>query len=221
MWVYNRCISAISFTKYSRYIILFIKLTFTNSNSRPEVTTQHHKPGLYAPYSPPKQTSRFTWKTSTDRRTVRRQQHRFVLLPVENHAQYTILQPQQTKTVEPLLSVQHEQIKPLVEPSPESAPYLPPYYDVKVSSRSDGYVIEDISEDSLQYLSDDVREMIKMAKNPHDDKVVDVWDGVRHGSQPVTTKAKLSGTNLRLLLLYDLLSRDAKRQRLSDYSVSN
>lgn len=40
-------------------------------------------------------------------------------------------------------------------------------------------------------------------------------------SQPaVTSKAKLSGSNLRLLLLYDLLSRDAKRQRLSDYSVS-
>lgn len=175
------------------------------------MTTPHHKPGLYAPYSPPKPISRFTWHP---------QEHRFVLLPVENHAQYTILQPQQTRTEEPLLSVQHEQIKPLVEPSPESAPYLPPHYDVKVSSRSDGYVIEDISEDNLQYLSDDVREMIKMAKDPHDERLVDVWDGVRHGSQPGTTKAKLSSSNLRLLLLYDLLSRDAKRQRLSEYSVS-
>ncbi|KAJ8710971.1 hypothetical protein PYW07_008213 [Mythimna separata] len=181
---------------------------FTTSKPT-EPTTPHHKPGLYAPYSPPKPISRYTWHP---------QQHRFVLLPVETPAQYTILQPHQTKTEEPLLSVQQEQIKPLVEPSPESAPYLPPHYDVKVSSRSDGYVIEDISEDNLQYLSDDVREMIKMAKDPHDDRLVDVWDGVRQGSQPVTGKAKLSGSNLRLLLLYDLLSRDAKRQRLSDYS---
>ncbi|XP_022831539.1 uncharacterized protein LOC111360005 isoform X2 [Spodoptera litura] len=182
------------------------------TTSRPtEMTTPFHRPGLYAPPSPPKpySYSRFSWNP---------QQHRFVLLPVEHHAQYTILQPQETRTEEPLLSIHQDQIKPLMEPSPESAPYLPPHYDVKVSSRSDGYVIDDISEESLQYLSDDVREMIKMAKDPHDDKVVDVWDGVRQGNQPVTTKAKLSASNLRLLLLYDLLSRDAKRQRLSDYS---
>lgn len=182
------------------------------TTSRPtEMTTPFHRPGLYAPPSPPKpySYSRFSWNP---------QQHRFVLLPVEHHAQYTILQPQEKRTEEPLLSIHQDQIKPLMEPSPESAPYLPPHYDVKVSSRSDGYVIDDISEESLQYLSDDVREMIKMAKDPHDDKVVDVWDGVRQGNQPVTTKAKLSASNLRLLLLYDLLSRDAKRQRLSDYS---
>ncbi|XP_022831538.1 uncharacterized protein LOC111360005 isoform X1 [Spodoptera litura] len=181
------------------------------TTKRTEMTTPFHRPGLYAPPSPPKpySYSRFSWNP---------QQHRFVLLPVEHHAQYTILQPQETRTEEPLLSIHQDQIKPLMEPSPESAPYLPPHYDVKVSSRSDGYVIDDISEESLQYLSDDVREMIKMAKDPHDDKVVDVWDGVRQGNQPVTTKAKLSASNLRLLLLYDLLSRDAKRQRLSDYS---
>ncbi|CAH0696526.1 unnamed protein product [Spodoptera exigua] len=173
------------------------------------MTTPFHRPGLYAPPSPPKPYSRFSWHP---------QQHRFVLLPVEHQAQYTILQPQEKRTEEPLLAIHEDQIKPLVEPSPEAAPYLPPHYDVKVSSRSDGYLIDDISEESLQYLSDDVREMIKMAKDPHDDKVVDVWDGVRQGNHPVTTKAKLSASNLRLLLLYDLLSRDAKRQRLSDYS---
>nr|XP_049698863.1 uncharacterized protein LOC110373656 isoform X1 [Helicoverpa armigera] len=187
-------------------------VTFKPSNSwwttkRPDMTTAHHKPGLYAPFSPPKPLTRYTWHP---------QQHRFVLLPVETPAQYTILQPQETRTEEPLLSFHHEQIKPLMEPTPESAPYLPPHYDVKISSRSDGYVIDELSEENLQYLSDDVREMIKMAHDPHDDKLVDVWAEVRQGSQPV--KAKLSASNLRLLLLYDLLSRDAKRQRLSDYS---
>lgn len=62
--------------------------------------------------------------------------------------------------------------------------------------------------------------MIKMARDPHDERVLDIWE--RAGAQPVVaTKAKLSGSNLRLLLLYDLLSRDAKKQRLSDYSVSS
>lgn len=61
--------------------------------------------------------------------------------------------------------------------------------------------------------------MMRMAKDPHDERVVDVWE--RSGPQPATSKAKLSSSNLRLLLLYDLLSRDAKTQRLSDYSVSN
>ena len=60
--------------------------------------------------------------------------------------------------------------------------------------------------------------MDSLSSNP---QLVDVWDQVRQGPQPAAGKAKLSAANLRLLLLYDLLSRDAKRQRLSDYSVSN
>lgn len=47
--------------------------------------------------------------------------------------------------------------------------------------RSDGFLLEDISDDSLQYLSDDVRDMIRMAKDPHDERVVDIWE--RAGAQ--------------------------------------
>lgn len=108
-----------------------------------------------------------------------------------------------------------------MEPAPAKQPLLPPHNDVKISSRSDGYDPDEINEENLQYLSDDVREMIKTANDPHNDKLVDVWEGVRQGNQPIAAKAKLSASNLRLLLLYDLLSREAKRQRLSDYSVSS
>lgn len=138
---------------------------------------------------------------------------------MEQQAQYTVIRPQETPH-SPLLAIQEEEVNPIVEPRPESH-LLPPHHDVKILSRSDGFVIDDdLSEESLQYLSEDVKEMIKMARDPEEDRVVDIWEGVRSGPQPVATKAKLSSSNLRLLLLYDLLSREAKRQRLSDFTVS-
>lgn len=61
--------------------------------------------------------------------------------------------------------------------------------------------------------------MIKMARDPDDERLVDVFGDARAG--PVTgNKASMSSSNLRLLLLYDLLSREAKRQKLNDFGVS-
>ncbi|XP_062528822.1 uncharacterized protein LOC100862793 isoform X3 [Bombyx mori] len=177
------------------------------TTKRPELTTRPHKPGFYAPSSPPSVTDRFNhyWQ-------------RFILLPLEQATQYTVIRPQEPKTEASLLSIHQEQVQPLVEPRPQHQNLLPPY-EVKISSRSDGFVIdEDLTDDSLQYLTDDVKELIKIARNPGDDRVVDVWDGFRSGPEPISARAKLSSSNLRLLLLYDLLSRDAKRQRLSDFS---
>lgn len=139
---------------------------------------------------------------------------------MENNSEYTVIQPEDRNTGEPLLSIHEEEVKPLIEPSPEDAPLLPPHFEADKISRSDMLNIdEDLDDDSLQYLSQNVREMIKLANDPTDDKLVDVWEEVRAG--PLTPqKNKMSSSNLRLLLLYDLLSREAKRQRLSDYSVS-
>ncbi|KAJ0173356.1 hypothetical protein K1T71_011532 [Dendrolimus kikuchii] len=178
----------------------------TQKVTRPpqDKTTPYHKPGLYQPFSPPKPSDRYRF------------QQKFVLLPMEQNAQYTVIAPQETRT-ESLLSIHNEQVHPIIEPRPQSDPLLPPVFDVKISSRSDGFVVQDISEENLQYLSDDVREMIKLANDPNDGRVVDVWEEMRSGPHPVA-KAKLSSSNLRLLLLYDLLSREAKRQRLSDYN---
>ncbi|RVE44081.1 hypothetical protein evm_011274 [Chilo suppressalis] len=171
-----------------------------------DLTTPHHNPGLYAPYAPPKANERLTHKTQ------------FVLLPLESNSQYTVLHPPERKTEEPLLSIHDEEVKPLVEPSPEEMPLLPPHFDADKAARSDILNIdEELNDDSLQYLSQNVREMIKMANDDTDDRLVDVWEGLRSGPEP-SQKVKLSGSNLRLLLLYDLLSREAKRQRLSDYS---
>ncbi|XP_012548061.2 uncharacterized protein LOC100862793 isoform X2 [Bombyx mori] len=182
-------------------------ISTTTTTKPPELTTRPHKPGFYAPSSPPSVTDRFNhyWQ-------------RFILLPLEQATQYTVIRPQEPKTEASLLSIHQEQVQPLVEPRPQHQNLLPPY-EVKISSRSDGFVIdEDLTDDSLQYLTDDVKELIKIARNPGDDRVVDVWDGFRSGPEPISARAKLSSSNLRLLLLYDLLSRDAKRQRLSDFS---
>ncbi|CAG4931514.1 unnamed protein product [Colias eurytheme] len=169
-----------------------------------DLTTKHHKPGLYSPSSPPKPSDRLHHKTEP-----------FVLLPVEQHSQYTLIHPQETNTEEPLLSAHNEQVKPIMEPAPNDPHLLPPYDDLKVSSRSGD---DDIDEENLQYLSPNVRDMIRMARDPDDDRVVDIWEGLRANPAEPSSKGKLSSSNLRLLLLYDLLSRDAKKQRLSDYS---
>ncbi|XP_030031730.2 uncharacterized protein LOC115448435 [Manduca sexta] len=181
-------------------------------SSRPTTTTQKpqdettpfHAPGLYQPAKPPKPADRY-----------KSYQQRFVLLPFEQHAPYTVIKPQGTRNQASLLSVHHEQVKPLVEPSPNDPHFLPPHFDVK-ASRSDG--IDEFSDENLQYLSNNVKEMIKMAQDPSDNGLVDVWGEVRAAQTSATTRAKLSSSNLRLLLLYDLLSRDAKRQRLSEFS---
>ncbi|XP_064074415.1 uncharacterized protein LOC113404637 isoform X1 [Vanessa tameamea] len=181
----------------------------TTTTRKPlDVTTPFHKPGLYAPTSPPKPSDRVKPKTS---------QNNYVLLPLENNSQYTIIEPQEKRTEEPLLAAHNEEVKPILEPLPNVPHHLLPYEtDLKVSSRSDGY--DEINEESLQYLSPNVRDMIRMAHDPDDERLVDVWEGLRANPAEVSTKGKLSSSNLRLLLLYDLLSRDAKRQKLSDYS---
>ncbi|XP_050352981.1 uncharacterized protein LOC126775228 [Nymphalis io] len=172
-----------------------------------DVTTPFHKPGLYAPTSPPKPSDRVKPKSP----------HNYVLLPLENNAQYTIIEPQEKRTEEPLLAAHNEEVKPILEPLPNVPHHLLPYQtDLKVSSRSDGY--DEINEENLQYLSQNVRDMLRMAHDPDDERLVDVWEGLRANPAEVSTKGKLSSSNLRLLLLYDLLSRDAKRQKLSDYS---
>ncbi|CAH2093364.1 unnamed protein product [Euphydryas editha] len=181
--------------------------TTTTTQNPLDATTPFHKPGLYAPSSPPKPSDRVMPKSPS-----------YVLLPLENNSQYTIIEPQEKRTEEPLLAAHNEEIKPLLEPLPNLSHHLLPYdTDLKVSSRSDGY--DEINEENLQYLSPNVRDMIRMANDPDDDRLIDVWEGLRgSGPSEVSTKGKLSSSNLRLLLLYDLLSRDAKRQRLSDYS---
>ncbi|CAH2052567.1 unnamed protein product, partial [Iphiclides podalirius] len=135
--------------------------------------------------------------------------------------QYNPIQPQNVRNEDPLLSAHHEEVKPLLEPTPESPQLLPPHFEAdvdKISSRSKGFDEDELTEENLQYLSQNVREMIRMANDPYDERLIDVWDGLRaHPAEP-TPKGKLSASNLRLLLLYDLLSREAKRQRLSDYS---
>lgn len=119
------------------------------------------------------------------------------------------------------MSIHEEEVKPIMEPAKE-APLLPPNFDAKVDkiSRRADDIDEEITDDNLQYLSQNVRDLIKMANDPDDERVVDVWEGVRANNQEFTPKGKLSASNLRLLLLYDLLSREAKRQKLFDYSVS-
>ncbi|CAH2237174.1 jg11147 [Pararge aegeria aegeria] len=179
----------------------------TSTTAKPlDITTPFHKPGLFAPPYPPKPTDKGISKNQN-----------YVLLPVEQNAEYTIIEPQEKKTEEPFLSAHDEEVKPLMEPKPNlSHQFLPFEQDIKASRRSDGY--EDIDEESLQYLSQNVRDMIRMANDPDDDRVVDVWDGLRASPSEPSARQKLSSSNLRLLLLYDLLSRDAKRQRLSDYT---
>ncbi|XP_013195527.1 uncharacterized protein LOC106138793 isoform X2 [Amyelois transitella] len=174
---------------------------------RPEVTskpldqtTAHHKPGLFAPNSPPRPIDRILPKSP----------QRFVLLPLEYNSQYTVIEPLERRTEEPLLSIQDEEVRPLMEPNPEAAPLLPPHFPSDKLSRSED------GDENLQYLSETVRDMIKMARDPDDERLVDVFGDTRAG--PTTgNKASLSSSNLRLLLLYDLLSREAKRQKLSDY----
>ncbi|KAL4705851.1 hypothetical protein ACJJTC_019286 [Scirpophaga incertulas] len=169
---------------------------------RQDKTTPYHKPGLYAPSAPPQADER--------------PKGQYVLLPLENNSEYTVIEPPERKTEEPLLSMHEEEVKPLVEPSPEEEPLLPPHFDDDKLSRSD-VDADEIDDESLQYLSQNVREMIKMAYDTNDDKLVDVWEGLRSGPEPIQ-KIKMTSSNLRLLLLYDLLSREAKKQRLSDYA---
>ncbi|XP_063368902.1 uncharacterized protein LOC134657255 [Cydia amplana] len=174
-------------------------MTTGRPTARPDAvqqTTPYHKPGLYAPLAPPK----------PDDRTY--------LLPPNQNAPYTVIQPQKTNTNEPLLSIHEEEVKPLIEPSPESH-LLPPHFEADVDkiSRSDSLMLDEW-EENLQYLSPSVREMIKLANDPDDERLI---EDVRAGPQGNKGGSKLSASNLRLLLLYDLLSREAKRQRLSDY----
>lgn len=168
-----------------------------------DTTTAFHKPGLYAPASPPKPSER-------------QKSNNYVLLPVEQNYQHTIIEPQEKKTEEPLLAAHNEEVSPLLEPPPNHPHQLLPYNPIKYPRSSD----DEFNEENLQYLSPQVRDMIRMAKNPDDERLIDVWDGLRANPLEVSSRGKLSTSNLRLLLLYDLLSRDAKRQRLSDYSVS-
>ncbi|KAM3957890.1 ecdysone-inducible gene E3 [Aphomia sociella] len=169
--------------------------------SRPIVsmTTPLHKPGLFAPASPPKASDRISPKS----------EHRFVLLPLEYNSEYTVIEPEEKRTEEPLLSIQEEEIKPLMEPNPESAPLLPPHFESEIKSRSE------FDDENLQYLSENVRDIIKMANDPDDERLIDLSE-LKAGPQKGPGN-KLSSSNLRLLLLYDLLSREAKRQKLSDY----
>ncbi|XP_068623679.1 uncharacterized protein [Battus philenor] len=135
--------------------------------------------------------------------------------------QYNPIQPQNVRTEEPLLSVHDDEVKPLLEPTPDTPHLLPPHFETdvdKISNRAKGFDVDELSEENLQYLSQNVREMIRMAHNPYDERLVDVWEDLRARPAEPSPKIKLSSSNLRLLLLYDLLSREAKRQRLSDYS---
>ncbi|XP_032527769.2 uncharacterized protein LOC116778034 isoform X2 [Danaus plexippus] len=166
-----------------------------------DTTTAFHKPGLYAPASPPKPSER-------------QKSNNYVLLPVEQNYQHTIIEPQEKKTEEPLLAAHNEEVSPLLEPPPNHPHQLLPYNPIKYPRSSD----DEFNEENLQYLSPQIRDMIRMAKNPDDERLIDVWDGLRANPLEVSSRGKLSTSNLRLLLLYDLLSRDAKRQRLSDYS---
>lgn len=173
------------------------------------MTTPFHKPGLFAPPSPPKPSDRVIPKSAN-----------YVLLPVENNSQHTVIEPEGVRTEEPLLAAHNEEVKPLLEPIPDVPHQLLPYdKGLKISSRSDNYE-DEINEDSLQHLSPNVRDLIKMAHDPNEERVVKVWESLRANPGEPSTKGKLSSSNLRLLLLYDLLSRDAKKQKLSDYSVS-
>ncbi|CAK1552407.1 unnamed protein product [Leptosia nina] len=179
----------------------------TTTTARPlDITTPFHKPGIYSPLAPPKPSDRLGKPDSSHKNQA------FVLLPMDQSSEYSLIKPQE-HTEGPLLSAHNDQVHPIVEPAPNDPHLLPPYDDLKVSSRSD-----DVDEENLQYLSGTVSDMIRMANDPDDDRVVDVWEGLRLNPAEPSTKGKLSTSNLRLLLLYDLLSRDAKKQRLSDYS---
>ncbi|XP_026760233.1 uncharacterized protein LOC113519371 isoform X2 [Galleria mellonella] len=168
--------------------------------SRPvsALTTPLHKPGLFAPSAPPKPSERVFPKS----------QHRFVLLPLEYNSEYTVIEPEEKRTEEPLLSIHNEEIKPLMEPNPASAPLLPPHFEAEVKSQSE-------DDENLQYLSENVREIIKMANDPDDERLIELSE--LKAGPPKGSGGKLSSSNLRLLLLYDLLSREAKRQKLSDF----
>ncbi|CAG9126259.1 unnamed protein product [Plutella xylostella] len=107
--------------------------------------------------------------------------------------------PNDRPTEEPLLSIEDTEIKPLVEPKPDSEPLLPPHF-APSSRTSEDILLDDegLSDEGLQYLSPTVAR------------------GAR--GEIKAGPSKLSTSSLRLLLLYDLLSRDAKKQRLNDYS---
>ncbi|XP_031764427.1 uncharacterized protein LOC113519371 isoform X1 [Galleria mellonella] len=165
---------------------------------RSALTTPLHKPGLFAPSAPPKPSERVFPKS----------QHRFVLLPLEYNSEYTVIEPEEKRTEEPLLSIHNEEIKPLMEPNPASAPLLPPHFEAEVKSQSE-------DDENLQYLSENVREIIKMANDPDDERLIELSE--LKAGPPKGSGGKLSSSNLRLLLLYDLLSREAKRQKLSDF----
>lgn len=127
------------------------------------------------------------------------------------------------RTEEPLLSLEpHSEVNPIVEQVPANEPLLP-IHDVPMARTDDTIVIEseELNDDNLQYLSQDIKETLRLAHDPKDERAIDIWgDNNRKAFiDNVKSKGKLSSSNLRLLLLYDLLSREAKRQKLSDYSV--
>ncbi|XP_041971526.1 uncharacterized protein LOC121727645 [Aricia agestis] len=182
------------------------KPTKATTQRPPDQTTQYHRPGLFAPPSPP----RHRWYTAKN--------PHYVLLPMQHSFfQYSFLEPKEKKQEEPLLAAQTEQVNPIVDPTPNVPPLLPPLDDMKITSRSES--AEELNEENLQYLSPNVREMIRMANDPDDDRIVDTFGSLRGRGNPPEPKpkGKLSSTNLRLLLLYDLLSRDAKKQKLNSF----
>lgn len=185
--------------KYHLHLFLF----------RVETTTSFHKPGIYAPLPGEK----YIPKGS------------FLLLPIDNNAEYTVLEPD-LPTPETLLDPETpDEVKPIMDPKPDNGQLLPMAVDPPISRTVDSIIIDDeeIFDDNLQYLAPELRDMIKLANNPNDERAIDIWgeDGNRKAFlQQAQKKNKLSSSNLRLLLLYDLLSREAKRQKLSDYSVS-
>lgn len=176
-------------------------------------TTPFHKPGIYAPL-PPKGGDRLLPK------------EHYVLLPFDHNSQYTVIEPHGQPTSDSLLSPEnHGEVKPIVEPKPDSEPLLPFEETIPVPRTDDGISIDDeeFSDENLQYLAPELRAVIKLANDPTEERAIDIWgDDVNRKAyiQQSQTKGKLSSSNLRLMLLYDLLSREAKRQKLSDYSVS-
>ncbi|GBP20743.1 hypothetical protein EVAR_14468_1 [Eumeta japonica] len=166
-------------------------VNFSKNITLDQLTTPFHKPGLYAPAKP-----------LGPGLYIRDQ---FVLLPANNEAEYSILAARQSLEDDPLLS--SEKLGQLLS---EGTPVL----------KSNNKQTEDeYSDENLQYLSPDIREMLKLAHDPNDERVIDIWadEESRAGVTQSGTKQKLSQSNLRLLLLYDLLSREAKRQKLNDH----
>lgn len=92
---------------------------------------------------------------------------------------------------------------------------------------------DELSEENLQYLSNDVRNILRMERDFKVEKwtdasafqtVEELYDDI-NGQQSVgdsnlrLTKASPSQSMIQMLLLYDLFSRDSKKQKLNNYHV--